>query len=383
MRALPPRAKLRVLTLIDRPSVQGGAERLASLVTMRLDAGRFERVLCATRRPTQPTLVDELEGAGVRVLSLDRRGKLDLVSWRPLVRLLQEERIDVLHAHMFGSNVWGTVLGRLTRVPVIVAHEHTWSYEGRPLRRVLDRELIARGASVFLAVSREDRRRMIEVEGISPDDVRFLPIGIPPLPEPSGRDVRAELGIGVDAPVVGTVCELRPQKALEVLVEAADLLRERVPGLRVLIVGDGPERERLEELVRRRGLDSVVTFPGLRRDVSDLLAAFDLCVCCSDYEGSPLAVMEYMAAGKPVVATRVGGVPDLVEDGVNGLLVGPRDPVALAEAVAELLVDPVRRQEMGERGRQRQRREFDLDATVRRLEDLYEALVLAHRPDGR
>jgi glycosyltransferase involved in cell wall biosynthesis len=266
---------------------------------------------------------------------------------------------------------------------VIVAHEHTWSYEGRPLRRVLDRELIARGASVFLAVSREDRRRMIEVEGISPDDVRFLPIGIPPLPEPSGRDVRAELGIGVDAPVVGTVCELRPQKALEVLVEAADLLRERVPGLRVLIVGDGPERERLEELVRRRGLDSVVTFPGLRRDVSDLLAAFDLCVCCSDYEGSPLAVMEYMAAGKPVVATRVGGVPDLVEDGVNGLLVGPRDPVALAEAVAELLVDPVRRQEMGERGRQRQRREFDLDATVRRLEDLYEALVLAHRPDGR
>jgi glycosyltransferase involved in cell wall biosynthesis len=284
---------------------------------------------------------------------------------------------------MFGSNIWGTVLGRLTRVPVIVAHEHTWSYEGRPLRRVLDRELIARGASVFLAVSREDRRRMIEVEGISPDDVRFLPIGIPPLPEPSGRDVRAELGIGVDAPVVGTVCELRPQKALEVLVEAADLLRERVPGLRVLIVGDGPERERLEELVRRRGLDSVVTFPGLRRDVSDLLAAFDLCVCCSDYEGSPLAVMEYMAAGKPVVATRVGGVPDLVEDGVNGLLVGPRDPVALAEAVAELLVDPVRRQEMGERGRQRQRREFDLDATVRRLEDLYEALVLAHRPDGR
>jgi glycosyltransferase involved in cell wall biosynthesis len=378
MRAVPPRAKLRVLTLLDRPSVQGGAERLASLVAMRLDPERFERLLCATRLPTQPTFVDELEAAGVRVLSLDRRGRLDLPAWRPLLRLLRQEPVDVLHAHMFGSNVCGTVLGRLNRVPVIVAHEHTWSYEGQPLRRFIDRELVARGATVFLAVSREDRRRMIEVEGISPDDVRFLPIGIPPLPAPSGRDVRAELAIEPGAPVVGTVCELRPQKALEVLVEAAALLREQMPGLRVLVAGDGPDRERLERLVRRQGLEQVVTLLGLRRDVPDLLAALDVCVCCSDFEGSPLAVMEYMAAGKPVVATRVGGVPDLVVDGVTGHLVPPRDPGSLAEAVAGLLADPRRRRRLGDQGRLRQRREFDLDGTVRRLEDLYETLARAH-----
>jgi glycosyltransferase involved in cell wall biosynthesis len=378
MRAVPPRAKLRVLTLLDRPSVQGGAERLASLVAMRLDPERFERLLCATRLPTQPTFVDELEAAGVRVLSLDRRGRLDLPAWRPLLRLLRQEPVDVLHAHMFGSNVCGTVLGRLNRVPVIVAHEHTWSYEGQPLRRFIDRELVARGATVFLAVSREDRRRMIEVEGISPDDVRFLPIGIPPLPAPSGRDVRAELGIEPGVPVVGTVCELRPQKALEVLVEAAALLREQTPGLRVLVAGDGPDRERLERLVRRQGLAQVVTLLGLRRDVPDLLAALDVCVCCSDFEGSPLAVMEYMAAGKPIVATRVGGVPDLVVDGVTGHLVPPRDPRSLAEAVAGLLADPRRRRRLGDQGRLRQRREFDLDGTVRRLEDLYETLARAH-----
>jgi glycosyltransferase involved in cell wall biosynthesis len=366
-----------VLTLLDRPSLQGGAERLASLVAMRLDPERFERVLCATRLPTQPTLVDELEAAGVRVLSLDRRGRFDLLAWRPLVRLLRRDPVDVLHSHMFGSNVWGTVLGRLNRVPVIVAHEHTWSYEGQPHRRLVDRELIARWASVFLAVSREDRRRMIEVEGISPDDVRFLPIGIPPLPAPSGRDVRAELGIGPAAPLVGTVCELRPQKALEVLFEAATLLRERAPELRVLVAGDGPDRERLERLVRRHGLESVVTLLGLRRDVPDLLAAFDVCVCCSDFEGSPLAVMEYMAAGRPVVATRVGGVPELVLDGVTGCLVPRRDPAALADAVAGLLADPGRRRRLGDQGRLRQRREFDLDGTVRRLEDLYETLFRA------
>jgi glycosyltransferase involved in cell wall biosynthesis len=376
-------AKLTVLTLLDRPSVQGGAERLACLVTMSLDPDRFDRIVCATRLPTQPTLVDELEAAGVEVLSLDRRGKLDLLAWSPLLRLLRDRPVHVLHAHMFGSNVWGTALGRLAGVPVIVAHEHTWSYQGQPLRRFLDRELIAKGASVFLAVSREDRRRMIEIEGVEPEAVRFLPIGIPALPAPSGRDVRAELGIGAGTPVVGTVCELRPQKALEVLLEAAVLLRGRVPGLRVVVAGDGPERERLAELVGALGLGDVVALLGLRRDVPDLLAAFDLCVTCSDFEGSPLAVMEYMAAGRPVVATRVGGVPDLVEDGVSGLLVPPRDPAVLAEAIAAVLADPELARRMGDRGSRRQASEFALDGTVRRLEDLYDTLFGAHLAAGR
>ena len=330
-----------------------------------------------------PTLSDELEAAGVRLLSLNRRGKLDLPSWAPLVRLLRHQPVDVLHAHMFGSNVSGTVLGRLARVPVIVAHEHTWSYEGRPLRRFLDRELIARGASVFLTVSREDRRRMIEIERVSPEAVRFLPIGIPPLPEPSGRDIRRELGLEDTTPVVGTVCELRPQKALEVLVEAAAVLRARVPGVRVLVVGDGPDRERIAQLVRELGVGDVVSLLGLRRDVPDLLGAFDVCVCSSDFEGTPLAIMEYMAAGRPVVSTRVGGVPDLVADGVNGFLVPPRDPSALAEAVGGLLAERGLRDRMGEEGRRRQRRDFDLDATVRKLEDLYETLFRAHTAHRR
>jgi glycosyltransferase involved in cell wall biosynthesis len=320
------------------------------------------------------TLGEELERAGVRVLSLNRRGKLDLRAWAPLLRLLRREPVDVLHSHMFGSNVSGTLLGRLTGVPVVVAHEHSWAYEGRPVRRFLDRELVGRGASVFLAVSREDRRRMIEVEGVERDVVRFLPIGIPPLPEPSGRDVRGALGLQGATPVVGTVCELRAEKALEVLVEAALLLRERIPGVRVLVVGDGPDRKRIETLVRERAAEGAVTLLGLRLDVPDLLAAFDVCVCCSDREGSPLAVMEYMAAGKPVVGTRVGGLPDLVVDGANGLLVPPRNPSALADAVASLLVDPAERRRMGEEGRRRQRREFDLDNTVRRIEELYETL---------
>ena len=127
-------------------------------------------------------------------MGLKRTSARQVWAWWPLYRLLRRERIDVLHAHKFGSNLWGTAIGRMARVPVIVAHEHTWSFEGQPLRRFGDREVIARGSSAFIAVSQEDRRRMIEIEGIDPEDVMFLPNGIPAPPPPTGADVRAELG---------------------------------------------------------------------------------------------------------------------------------------------------------------------------------------------
>jgi glycosyltransferase involved in cell wall biosynthesis len=368
--------KLRVLTLVDKPTVTGGAERLAAVVAMKLDPARFESVLCASRKTDEPLLDRELEEAGIGVLALGRRSTLDLLAWRPLVSLLRDG-VDVVHAHMFGSNVWGTVLGRLSGVPVVVAHEHTWSFQGRPLRRFLDRELVARWADVFVAVSGEDRRKMIEVEGVDPAKIRLIPNGIPSPANGAVADVRAELGIEPGAPVLGVVCELRAQKALEVLFDAAALLLPEFPSLKVLVAGDGPERARLEEAALRLGVADTVLFLGVRRDVPAVLAAVDVAVLSSDYEGSPLSVMEYMAAAKPVVSTRVGGVPELVAEDVHGLLVQPRDPEALAEAVARLLRDPALAKRLGAEGRQRQQREFSLEAMVHRIEDLYEELWLA------
>ena len=368
--------KLRVLTLVDKPTVTGGAERLAAVVAMKLDPARFESVLCASRQTDEPLLDRELEEAGIGVLALGRRSTLDLLAWRPLVSLLRDG-VDVVHAHMFGSNVWGTVLGRLSGVPVVVAHEHTWSFQGRPLRRFLDRELVARWADVFVAVSAEDRRKMIEVEGVDPAKIRLIPNGIPSPANGAVADVRAELGIEPGAPVLGVVCELRAQKALEVLFEAAALLLPEFPSLKVLVAGDGPERARLEEAALRLGVADTVLFLGIRRDVPAVLAAVDVAVLSSDYEGSPLSVMEYMAAAKPVVSTSVGGVPELLAEDVHGLLVQPRDPEALAEAVARLLRDPALAKRLGAEGRQRQQREFSLEAMVHRIEDLYEELWLA------
>ena len=179
------RRRLRILILVDRPVEGGGGEQLARTIAIRLDPARFDRTLCATRPVPQPIL-EPMAAAGVRVLSLERRSRAALAAWWPLISFLRDEGIDVVHTHKFGSNVWGTVIGRLARVPVVIAHEHTWSYEGQPVRWFLDREVIARAAHVVLAVSREDRQKMVNIEHIDPHRIRFVPNGIPPKPQASG-----------------------------------------------------------------------------------------------------------------------------------------------------------------------------------------------------
>jgi glycosyltransferase involved in cell wall biosynthesis len=367
--------RLRVVTLIDKPDITGGGERMAVTLAMRLDPARFESILCSTRPSTGETFERELVDAGVRIVKLDRGSKFDLASWRPLVSMLRRERIDVLHAHKFGSNLWGSVIGRVVRVPVVVAHEQSWAsarYEltGERMRAALDRIVVSRLANAFIAVSEADRQRMIEVEGIASERIRVLPNAVP-TPVPTGADVRKELGIAADAPVVATVCQLRPEKALEVLVDAAEILRAEFVDLKVLIAGDGAEAATLRARIEEKGLQETVLLLGTRRDVPDVLAASDVAVCCSDFEGTPLSVMEYMGSGLPVVATRVGGLPEMIDEGVHGLLFEKRNEHDLAEALGRLFRNPDERKRMGANALKRQRERFDLDGATRWVERLY------------
>ena len=376
--------KLRVVTLIDQFGITGGAERVATEVVTRLDPDRFERILCVSRwtpheeaEPLIAPRVKALREAGVRIVGIRRRSRGALWEWGPLLSLLRSERVDVLHSHQFGSNFWASILGRMAGTPVVIAHEHNWSFEGQHMRRLLDKHVIAPRADAFLAVSRETRRGMIELEGIDPDRVRFVPLGIATPAAAPGGDVRAELGLADQAPVIGTACTLRPEKALDILVRAAAILLEEFPDLRLLIAGEGPDRARIEALIGQLGVGETVTLLGGRGDIPDFLQALDVAVCSSDWEGSPLSVMEYMEAELPVVATRVGGIPDMISDGVEGVLVPPGQPEAIATAVAELLRNPDEAAEMGRRGQLRRREEFDLDITAHRIGDLYEELYAA------
>jgi glycosyltransferase involved in cell wall biosynthesis len=370
-------SRVRALTLTrDVGAGFGGAERLAFEYAMRLDPARFKRYLCVTHAPDPQYRaaterdVARLRADGVEVLRLERESLASNIAWRRLYALLVRESIDILHAHMPRASVPGTVIGRAARVPVIVSHEHGWSFEGKSVRRFLDRNVVARGSDVLLAVSEWDRRNIAVVERVPLDHVRVLPNGILPVPA-AGHDLRAELAIPAAARLVGAVGMLRPEKGYGDLVNAIALLKRDSFAVRCAIAGDGPEEGSLRRLIASLGLADDVLLLGRRTDVTDVIASFDVAVLSSKHEGSPLAVIEYMAGAVPIVATAVGGVPELVQDGVHGLLVPPGDPRALAGALRRLLEDRELAARLGAAARARQQAEYSLDVVVKDLEALY------------
>jgi len=350
----------------------GGGERFAFGLARALPADRYEVTLCTTRSAGAEVRA-ELERGGVEVLDLSRRGRFDLRSFRPLVRRLRSGTVDVLHAHKFGSNVWGVGFGRACRVPVVIAHEQTWSYSGRPGRVALD-FLIGRLADAFVAVSSADGERMVTVEHVPAEKVTVIPNAHIPRAPTEAPGLRDELSLDAEALLIGTVAVMRPQKALSVLVEAFADLAARHPNAHLVMGGDGPCESELREQVAQRSLGDRVHFLGLRQDVPEILRDLDIAVMSSDFEGTPLFALECMAAGAPLVATRVGGLPDLVKDGITGTLVPPRDSAALGAAIEELLFDPERRAAVANAA-QECAAEFSIDRIAERFSSLYEALL--------
>ena len=383
------RARLRVLFLINKLGEQGGAERFTLGLAANLPRDRIEPWVCVTRAATDGAL-QTLRTAGVPCIVLGRHSRWESHRMLGLLRLLREQRFDVLHAHMFGSNLWGTASGRLLRVPVVLAHEHTWAFEGNPARAWVDGKVIGRLATRFIAVSSADAQQMVEYEGVPAPKVVVMPTAYVPRPAASGN-IRRELGLDDAAPLVATAAVLRPQKAIDVLLDAFALVVERLPAAHLVIAGDSvmrkegirdPLRQTLEHRARELGLGASVHFLGVRNDVDAILKAADVAALSSDFEGTPLFVFECMAHDAPLVATAVGGVPDVVEDGVSGVLVPRRDPRALADAISRLLVDPARRASLSAAATKRLSN-FTIGSLAVQFADLYENLVSTARATRR
>lgn len=361
-----------VLVLIDalRP---GGAERAAVSLALGLPSDSYKVTLCATRGSSHS---EDL--SGITYVSLDRSGRFDLLPFWRLYRLLRRSRIDVLHAHKFGSNLWGSVIGRLARVPCVIAHEHTWSYSGQPLRRFLDGRVIGRLADVFVAVSTRDQERMTSVEGVPPAKTAFIPNAFVPSSESSSGSLREELGLSADTPVVGTLSVLRPQKAVDVLLDAFPLLLKRVPEAHLVVGGYGPMEDEWKRHADELGIGDRVHWLGMRRDVPVVLRGLDVAAMSSDFEGMPIFAFECMAERVPLVATDVGGLRDIFEPGVSAVLVPPRSPSELVDALASLLLDPDRRRSMADAAHARLA-DFSMDRLVERTGALYDAVLSGER----
>jgi glycosyltransferase involved in cell wall biosynthesis len=353
---------------------RGGAEQLLVSGVPYLDRRRY-RYHFAYLLPWKDSLVAELEGAGLPVHCLDGAGAGG--GWVARLRgLLRRERIELVHAHSpvpaAGARV---VAGRHIRV--VYTEHNLWSRYHRATYAA-NLATFARNDHVF-AVSDEVRASIRY-----PGPLRLLPMppvetlhhGLDPATAGGfhGDGVRTELGIPEDAPVIGSVANFKAAKDHATMLRATARVRQAVPEVRLLLVGQGPLEAETRRLAAELGLEGTVVFAGFRTDARRLAAAFDVFTLSSTYEGLPIALIEAMALGRPAVVTRVGGTPEVVADGANGLLVPPRDPAALADGLLRLLGDPELRARMGAAARSRAL-DFDIRKAVGRMERVYADLL--------
>jgi glycosyltransferase involved in cell wall biosynthesis len=339
--------RLRVMQL-TWSLVAGGAEVYALTIASNLDADAYETFMCGVDQGG--ALEPEIRRRGVPYFVMNRRPGIDLtLAWR-LYKLFRRTRVDVVQTHHFNQLFYGALAARLAGARLIHT-EHSFELYERRLKRVLLRALSMLCERV-VAVGDEGARELTRRLRVPARKVEVIRAGVDlPTFEGSRDDARRALGLTQQDRVATVVARLYPEKNHMLLLEAfADVVR-RVEGARLLVVGDGIERERLEEEIKRLGLEDCVTLLGVRRDIALILAATDVFVLSSDREGLPLAVLEALAAARPVVATTVGELPTVLSDQKAGHLVPPRDARALADALARLLADPALAARMGEQAR--------------------------------
>jgi glycosyltransferase involved in cell wall biosynthesis len=366
---LEDRGPLRVMFVLSSMPV-GGAETLLVNLTRRLDKTRFTPLLCCLQ--TLGPLGEELAGE-LPAFSGLIHGKYDLLVLPRLVRLFKRERVDAVVTIGAGDKMfWGRIAAHLAGVPVICSAIHSTGWPD-VIERLNRTSLLTRWTDAFIAVADEHGRHLVDIEGFPAQLVHVIPNGIDVdrfAATNSSSAMRQSLGVAADAPLVGIVAALRPEKDHVLFLNTAAIIRDKVPAARFLIIGDGPERPRLEKLAAELSLRDAVQFLGNRSDVPELLNSLDVFVLTSQMEASPVSIMEAMACGKPVVAPRVGSIDESVIDGVTGFLVEPGCSVQASDRILRLLHDPPLAQRLGRAGRERVCRRSSLAAMVAGYEDL-------------
>ncbi|MBI5710184.1 MAG: glycosyltransferase family 4 protein [Candidatus Eisenbacteria bacterium] len=388
----PTERPLRVLHVITRMIV-GGAQENTLLSCALIDRERFpSEILCGVETGSEGELLSECRARGVPVrlepaLVREVHPWKDLVALVRLVRLLRRERYDVVHVHTSKAGIVGRIAAWCARVPVVIHTAHGWAF-GREQPRAAYRiylfleALCARLSDAIVVVSEKTRDEALRLGVGRPTQFVLIRSGIE---IEVFRDValtreeaRTRIGLPAGAFVIGTVGRLSRQKApLDLLAAFAPVAGAR-PEAHLVFVGDGPLRPEVEAAVANRGLTGRVHLLGLRRDVPELLRAFDVFALSSRWEGLPRVFPQAMAAGLPIVATRVDGAAEAVTPGENGWLVDPGDIRAMTGRLLELAADPETARRMGEGGRGRVE-EFSARRMVQELEGLYERLAQRRR----
>jgi glycosyltransferase involved in cell wall biosynthesis len=372
-----------VLHVCDKFGVRGssihGVSRLFSWWFPRYDAARFSVALCGLKAPEPASRLLEQQGIAVEHLG---RGRFDPRILSDLVALVRRRNARILHAHGYAAADFGRLAARLSGA-ALVLHEH-FADPRLPAYQALADRLLAGLTDRAIAVSASTRDFLVRQRRVPAERVRLIWNGAPldefaPVRRELALSVRRALGIPDAALLVGAVSRLSLQKGHRYLLDALPAVLARRADVRLLVVGDGDEAEPLRSQAQRLGIAHALVFAGHRADVPAVLGALDVLCIPSLYEGTPLALFEAMASAKAIVASAVDGCAEVLEHGVTGLLVPPRDATALAEALLRVLGDDALRHALGAAARRASAR-YDINACVRSMEALYDELLAERRP---
>jgi glycosyltransferase involved in cell wall biosynthesis len=374
--------KIKVLYVIGTLEVGGSEMQLVQLVT-RLDPRRFEVALCALS--SGGPYLEMLTGAGIPVkiigyegLRIFRYPHRVIAQLVRLVTFMRHMRPDIVHGFLFWAYVIGTLAARAARVPIVIASRRSLGHFKANQPHYLAVERIAnRMTDLVIANSEAVKQDAMRQEKLPAQKVIVIYNGIDTggFARSPDHDLRRSLGLEGCAPLVGVVANFIRYKGHDVFLDGWASVVKKCPTGMALFLGEGPERSDVESRVKAMGLGARVRFLGVREDVPALLAIMDLVVHPSWQEGFSNAILEAMAAGKPVVATAVGGSPEAVVHGQTGLLVPTGDSQALAEAMVWIVEHPAEAARFGEAARRRVAEHFDVARMVRQYEGVYTSLV--------
>jgi glycosyltransferase involved in cell wall biosynthesis len=382
-------SKIKVLHPITRLIV-GGAQENTLYTAARLDPARYSvAVVCGPQTGSEGSLHAEAKDLGVRLVVLPALVR-EISPWKDMLALwglyymIKKGKFEIVHTHSSKAGLLGRMAAWLAGVRIIVHTVHGWSFHERmgSLRRqlfILLERTMARLSDALIVVAARDREKGLAAGIGTPEQYHLVRSAIPLEAFTPGEvdrwAVRKELGIPAEALVVGNVGRLSPQKNPLEWVRIAAMVYQSEPGCWFLLVGDGPLRSEVERLAAQVGIEGRLVFTGLRRDVDRMMAAMDVFLLTSLWEGLPRVLPQAFAMGIPAVCYGVDGTLEAVEPGVNGLLNEPGDLDKMAQDCLTLLRNPDLRQQMGVQGQRIASQEFDLGSMIEQIETIYEALL--------
>ena len=366
---------MRIL-FVSTSTTLGGAEKTVYCLATLLDPRKFQVTSVVSLKPFGP-YAQRLSALGVPTTTLGLRGRPSMKQVRELVKIIDYQKPDVVHAVMYQAiQLCRLAKGRSAHTFKLVSSPRV-NYRTRSAFTLLVDRVLKGKDDVLVAESEATRKHLISSLGYAPAKVKTIYNGIDvagwPVSKVDRQQKRMELRLGGQELLLGAVGRLDGQKGHSVLLEALPLLRKR-HAARLVIIGDGPRRAALEAQIRRLSLEKFVWLLGERDDVTAWLSSLDVFVLPSLWEGLPNALLEAMALGLPVVASAVDGVPEVVQDGKNGLLVAPRQPAALAKKLGELSGDAALRQRLGAEAQKTVFEKFTLARMIGEYEALYASL---------